>query len=66
MYGLQDMDPATVFPVRRGLLALADLKFQASNFGFRLCSVFRGSGGAKEVLTTHIDDVLGCGDPGIL
>ena len=40
-----------------------DLKFEASLLDPRLHFVFRLSGGVAGAITTHIDDILGCGEP---
>ena len=42
------------------------LRCQASTFGPSLFFVFRDQGQAVGVFTTHIDDILGCGEPDVL
>ena len=42
------------------------LRRQASTFDPCLLFVFRDQGQAAGVFTTHIDDILGCGEPDVL
>ena len=71
-YGLHDAPAAFRNALQRFLLraedssALAALKFQVSTFGPRVYLVCRGSRSVAGTLTTHIDDVLGCGGPDTL
>ena len=47
-------------------LKAVDLRAEVSKFGHCLFFVFRRSGLAVGVITTHIDDLLGCGERDIL
>ena len=47
-------------------LKLVDARLEASKFDTCLCFVYRRSGLAAGVITTHIDDLLGCGVQDIL
>ena len=42
------------------------LKCIGSSFDPCLFSVFRKTGSAVGAFTTHIDDILGCGEPGVM
>ena len=44
----------------------AGIRSGASSFGSRPCYVSRESGGAAGAITTHIDGILGCGEPVLL
>ena len=44
----------------------ASLKFQVSTRDPCLCFAFRAYGGASGVFTTHLGDILGCGDRKVL
>ena len=46
--------------------APAGLKFRVSPFGLIVYFVYRADGGSLGTLTTHVDDVLGSGQPGVL
>ena len=47
-------------------MARVGLKSQELSFGRCLQFVFRGSGGAVGALTTHMDGILGFGEPDVL
>ena len=71
-YGLNDAPAALRDTLRRylpraaDLSARADIEFLVSTFDPRKYFVLRGSGVAVGTLTTHTDDVPGCGEPDIL
>ena len=44
----------------------AGLRSEVSSFGPRMYCSYRKSGEAVGVITTHIDEILGCGGPHLL
>ena len=45
---------------------MAGLRFATSTLDPCLCRVFNGESEAVGVFSSHIDDILGCGAPGVL
>ena len=71
-YGLDD-DPVAVHqPLRKYPVGAVDLpssvglRFEVSSFDPRMYLIFGKSGKAFGVITTHIDDILGRGEPDLL
>ena len=71
-YGLNDAPVAFHRSLKRFLLndkeslKAVDIRLEVSKFDPCLFFVFRGSGPAVGVMTSHIDDLLGCGEQDIL
>ena len=71
-YGLNDAPVEFHKTLKRDLvksdesLKLVGLRFATSTLGPCLCAILNGEGVAVGVFSTHIDDILGCGAPGVL
>ena len=71
-YGLNDAPAAFRRPLRKYLvnsvhsLSTVGLRFEVSSFDRWLHFVYRKLGSAVGAITTHIDDLLGCGEDGLL
>ena len=71
-YGLNNMPVASRETLQHCLMcseewsAFGGLKFREYSFDSCMYFVFRGDGGAVDALSTQIDDVLGCDEPGVL
>ena len=71
-YGLNDAPVAYRRPPRKSLGSCVEsppsvgLRIAASSFDPRMYSFFRKSGEAAGAITTHIDNILGCGEAGLL
>ena len=70
-YGLRDAPAVFRWALRRYLLNSADssaqegLEFRVAAFDLYQHPISRTSGRAVGAIATHIDDILGCGEPNV-